>query len=498
MLGALAGVARQIEADAAADRRQVEARDRALRPALARHEKRPARQLEAWMQAIDGEGARTAEQVHTALWSIGVALGVLGACMGATVAAVVFHYDGSRPVNVTWALWIFVAAQGALLLLTTIALAPRRWARWIPPVAALERLLQTVNLGLLWRMVARVLPRGSRDAVETAMASGLRHEHVHGEVYRWRLLRWSQVVALSFQLGVIGTFAIKVGVQDIAFAWSTQVESLARAMPDIVHTLSSPWASLWPQAQPTSELVEATRYARLRGGEFETPDQPDAQTLGQWWPFLMACLLAYGALPRLLTWAYTAWRARDAARWSLARLPDSDFVLGRLNDTRVTTSTHHEDANRDAQEPTLPVAPAELAPHTQQVLINWASAPDGALDVPVALRVAMGGRNSLADDARAAEQVVEAVKSGAAGGVVIGVRAWEAPTEALFDAVRDLRKALDAGPVITLLPLKAQDEPDRSAQWARHAAKLGDPWLRVSSEPGATQGSGDGGRAPQV
>ncbi|MGI9332219.1 MAG: DUF2868 domain-containing protein [Gammaproteobacteria bacterium] len=487
MLGALAGVARQIEVDRSIGVRSLAERDRALRPALARHQGRPARQLDAWMRAIDAEGAATAEQVRAAMWTIGMALSVLGIFIGAGLGAAVFHYDGSRPVNVTLALWVFVAAQGALLLLMMIALLPRPLVRWVAPVAALERLLQSVNLGLLWRAAARVLPAGSRAAVQAAMTSGLRHERIHGEVYRWQLLRWSQVVALSFQLGVTGTFAVKIGVQDIAFAWSTQVESLARGMPRIVNALSSPWARVWPQARPSPELVEATRYARLRGGEFGTQSPPDAETLGQWWPFLMACLIVYGAVPRLLTWSYTAYRARRAAEWSLARLPDADLVLARLNEVEVSTSAEPHGVTLHPNEPATASVPDESLPPAPQAFVNWAAAPDAALPFVVALRVAMGGRNSPEDDERAVAAIAHAVRSGAAGGVVIGVRAWEVPTEALFDAVRALRAALDAGPMVTLLPLQAKGEPDRSVQWATHAARLGDPWLRVLHEPDTAQ-----------
>ena len=484
MLDALAGVAQQIEADRNLEVALLTERDRALRAELARYRNRPAHQLRAWMRKVDGKGAATAEQVHGARWSIGVSLSIVGLCMGFVAAVAVFHYDGTQPVNVTWALGLFVAVQAALLLLMAFALIPRRWILWAPPVAALERLLHRVNLGLLWRVASRVLPPTSRDALAGAMLSSLRHERIHGEVYQWQLLRWSQVVALSFQLGVAGTFAIKVvGLQDIAFAWSTQAEFVARNIPRIVDVLSSLWAQWWPEARPSVEFVEATRYSRLRGGEFASSPKPDATALGQWWPFLMACLITYGVMPRFLTWAYTAHRSRRAAEWSLARLPGVDLVLHRLNEIDVHTGAATAAGSQSVREAAPHATTAPTLPQTPQAFVNWASAPDDELLFPVTMRVDMGGSNTPANDEEAVAAVAEAIKGGVARGVVIGVRAWEAPTESLFDVARALRQALDAGPVITLYPLNIEGEADRSIQWATHAATLGDPWLRVACAP---------------
>ena len=349
------------------------------------------------------------------------------------------------------------------------------------------RLLRAASPGSLWRVTARFVPQEARAALDAALKGSLRHERIHGEVYRWQLMRWSQVIALAFQLGVVSVFAVKVSVHDMAFAWSTQVEPIAERMPKIVSALSAPWARAWPEANPSPDFVTATRYARLRGGEFAQGAAPDAGTLGQWWPFLMACLLAYGVLPRIATWAYCAHRARRAAEWSVVRLPGADAVLQRLNQVQVQTA--HAGAKGGARwsEDTGAMPSASRLPTAPHVFVNWSSAPEHPLPFAAVLEERMGGRNTPEEDDRAMARVTACVKSGKASGVVIGVRAWEAPTEALFDIVRALRAALDAGPVITLLPLTARGEADRTAQWAAHAARVGDPWLRVmgvGDEPG--------------
>lgn len=479
MIEALVNVAAQLDRDAGADPHDLSARDRAVGQDLAALKPRPAQQLAAWANHVaEDREALPGARVTSALWVIALLLVGLGVVLGAAVAAAVFHYDGSRPVNVTRIIWLFVGGQALLLSLMLVAFLPRRLVRTVPPLHAVWQLVSAVNLGSLWRLVVRALPHESRAALDHAVGQGQQHRRLHGEVYRWQVLRWSQAVALGFQVGVAGTFALMVTLEDRAFAWSTQVEAVADAFPGLVHTLATPWGWALPEADPSTPFIERTRYVRFGEGSFETGD-PELAELGRWWPFVMACLLIYGVLPRLLTWLYCVHRSRRATAWAVAHLPGSEAVLARLNGALIKTAIHdHAASSLDAEDP--PALDA-ATPDQPQALINWAgAAEDGhAFGFQAVFVAPAGGACSVQDDQDAIRRAADSVRQGAATGVTVAVRAWEPPTLEVFDLVQALRAELGEGRAITLLAIVRDDESDGSAQWARHAGTVGDPWLKV-------------------
>ncbi len=89
-----------------------------------------------------------------------------------------------------------------------------------------------------------------------------------------------------------------------------------------LHALSTaltwPWHALWPDAVPSLSLVEQTRYFRSAPGTAAAP-----AALGQWWRFLLMCLLVYVLLPRVLSYA---WHRLRLSRMQ-ARLFENDALV---------------------------------------------------------------------------------------------------------------------------------------------------------------------------
>lgn len=103
---------------------------------------------------------------------------------------------------------------------------------------------------------------------------------------------------------------------DLAFGWSSTLIDQAQVVTRITDILATPWQWFWPAAVPSAELVEATRYVRIN------PQAGDTQWAGGWWQFLLASLLVYNLLPRLLLTSVIAFRLRwSGKRMVLVRSP---------------------------------------------------------------------------------------------------------------------------------------------------------------------------------
>jgi hypothetical protein len=126
---------------------------------------------------------------------------------------------------------------------------------------------------------------------------------IYADVERWLLTALTQRAAVAFNLGALAATLYLVTVRALAFAWSTTLEVDPTLMTGFFSAIATPWRWL-PTAVPSRELVAASRY--FPGRSY------DPDLLGDWWPFLVAALVTYGLLPRLLLASYAAYRAHAA------------------------------------------------------------------------------------------------------------------------------------------------------------------------------------------
>lgn len=99
-----------------------------------------------------------------------------------------------------------------------------------------------------------------------------------------------------------------------------------------------------PDAQPSLELIEATRYFRYQVGALPGLTETSPAILGEWWPFLILCLLVYGLVPRVLTLIFTSLRLQRACRHAMLHLPGVQAIFDRLNSQRVETQAEQAEA----------------------------------------------------------------------------------------------------------------------------------------------------------
>jgi hypothetical protein len=480
----------QLARDRDADVAVLERRDRALLAGVA-SASRPAlltRWLERMREAHPGT-VFPGRTISSVLSGIRAVLVIIGFILGWAAASALLRYTGTEPVNV----WDFLLAfVGVQLLLFALLLGS-----FVVPLAAVGKpllgLVRTAVAAAYPRLAARVLGATDERLGEwRAFWHRLRSRRsLYHRLEPWILLAATQAFGVAFNVGAIAGCLRLIVFSDIAFAWSTTLVQLdASRFHALVHALAAPFAWLWPDADPSSALVAATRYSRLEGAYVSAGAGRAArpELVGGWWPFLLACVAFYGLLPRCTTLALSGWRVRRL----LARLPLDDAEVGRV--VRRLSEPHVE--TRSAA-PELPVraGPAAATPPvsardsgTPCMLVLWRDTPaEPDVRAAVARQTgctiasvhAAGGRDyegGKLDWSRIADGV---------GAAVVVAEGWEAPDKAVLRLIADLRRAL--GPRREVIVLLAHVRvgavaPSLASElriWRDGLAPLEDPYLAV-------------------
>ena len=404
---------------------------------------------------------------------------IAGFSFGVATAGAVLHYDGTWPVNVVTALATLVLIQAVLITLSMFLMLPR-----LPGIAAVQDLLQDINPSALIASIYRRLRRQPSDD-----RSLMDFQRVRGpaaaRLVRWQILEWSQLAAMAFNVAAIATLAVLVAFTDLAFGWSTTLQLGSGEALRITDTISMPWRSFWPDAVPSAQLLEQSRFFRLADAR---PVIVSAAELAGWWPFLLAALLFYGLIPRCLLFIFARMRLRASTRRFLLDDPQVQALLDRMRSVHIEPgiADTEENAARDDQRPEAGAAPTATSP---AIAIVWSTsleteAVKGWVSKHLSWRIAdvvtAGGAASLADDAASIESAVEAK----APAMIVLVRAWEAPLLDLRDFLVELRTRAMRGSTIIVAPVGYDGTAATAAQrttWSRWAASIGDPALYVET-----------------
>jgi hypothetical protein len=480
----------QLARDRESDRAELSARDRTLlagdAPAPRSRQALLARWLGSLRAAEPGQ-PHPGRAVEGALKGLRSALVLLGLVLGWGAATALLRYSGGEPVNV----WDFLLAFVGLQLLLFVLLL----ASFFLPIAALGEPL----IGLFRGLVAAVYPRlaaramgwtGGRLAEWQSLWHRLRSRRsLYHQVEPWVLLGLTQAFGVAFNVGALLGCLRLIVFSDIAFSWSTTLVQLdAARFHAILHALAAPFGWLWPDADPSRALVEATRYSRLEGAYVQSGARRAAhpEMVGGYWPFLIGSLAFYGLLPRCVTLAIASIRRNRL----LARLPLDDAettrLLQRLEEPEVETGR----SGSDAPPPPAPSPVAQVAAPagTRCIVVLWRDVPSGKeLEAAIARQTrctvsavhAAGGRDyegDAVDWARLAD---------GSDPLVLVAEGWEAPDRAVLRLISELRRAL--GPRRHLLVLLAQVDgsavrPSPASEvrlWHEGLSRLEDPYLAV-------------------
>ena len=369
-----------------------------------------------------------------------------GAVLGALTMLGLLFYDGGQRINITVILG-FVLLQCLLAAFTSVQ-ALAGWQPWRP---VLNRFAASTPTGVLNRLQPQLMARAA-----------------HGG-------------GVAFGIAGLVTLLVLVVIQDLAFGWSTTLNTDNRSFLGLVQAIATPWHWLWPAAVPDAALVDATRF--FRAGTDSSGVNP--ARLGDWWPFVAMLWLFYVIAPRLVLAGASQLHLRLRARRLLHQHAGMTALHYRMETPSLDTGNAHNDAEHQPDITTH----NQLRPLPESdLVICWAGAgepelPD-ALRGPETLVLRAGGRASLQDDADTLANAAAHLTRITRPAVIVATRSWEPPTGELQDFLEQAREQWPAASHVAIVPLAeaASDEPPshQLQQWLRFAERLGTEFVHVS------------------
>jgi hypothetical protein len=443
--------------------------------------------LRQWLAAVaDPREVSVGRRVSAYYRLAGWILPIVTFIAGAGTAAGLLVYDGRDPVNIMGYLAVLVFLQAALVLLTLVGMLPSTWLGGLLRLSGLTggAGFQSILRELGYRR-AGIASMGATLSFRGRAALGhiAAWQTIYAAVERWLLTALTQRAAVAFNVGALVATIYLVTVRALAFAWSTTLEVDTEQMTRILHAIATPWRWL-EVAVPSHELVEASRY--FPGRSY------DPDLLGDWWLFLVAALVTYGLLPRIVLSFYAAYRAR-AARRALAldhgecaavceRLARPASLWGRP--TEVGTAVTPVSGAVSSSECTLP------ASGTTVRVLRWADAAVSQEDVARVLGEKLGWRLSSLDDVRGDDDPEELRRLARLAEndqpILVVAESFEPPSKNVQRLLKTIRQRAGAQvPLVVGLygdPSNgASPRPDDVRIWRQRIAALGDPWIRVEA-----------------
>jgi hypothetical protein len=222
------------------------------------------------------------------LGTIGTATGIL---LGASVTGALLHYKGSEPVNVAWFLACTLGIPWLILLGAGVVSFLRRTTGALQDFQPLRHLLS----GMAWLCSAglRRLPGEQRERLRARLAILHRKREIYGSLTTWPVVIVTQLVAVGYSLGILGTLLAHVAATDLAFGWQSTLDLSPEVAHRIVSVVATPWSWFAPHAHPNLAQISSSRFAYADG-----ITALDRSALASWWPFLAYAVAFYGLLLR--------------------------------------------------------------------------------------------------------------------------------------------------------------------------------------------------------
>ena len=302
-----------------------------------------------------GAGQRLPGDLFDALtgWA-GRGLFLAGLILGLVAAYSFLAYHGTRPVNVTVFICLFILLQA---LVSSIALTIMSHQ-----AAGRPRRRPALFQALISAGVFKKLDQKFGSTAEGGGGAGLKRfggigallrrvNHAHNGIMFWPFFILSCLFALGVSCGALGGTLFRVAVTDLAFGWQSTLLTSGRQVHELVSWMALPWSWGLPQALPGLEQIEGSRIVLKEGISGLASEH-----LTAWWPFLCMGLLVYGLGFRLLV-AGLAFRCRAKA---LAAVDVSQArfqrLLVRMRSAGMETRVRDWPADR-AVDPPIPPRP---------------------------------------------------------------------------------------------------------------------------------------------
>jgi hypothetical protein len=432
-----------------------------------------------WWRRVRGEQPDAisvlAERLQAVRRRVLILMLLFGALAGSGTTLAVLHYDGTWPVNIVTALAILVLLPLALLILSIVLMFPR-----VPGLRVVQDLVGTLNPATIISSLLRRV-RNFDDPRARAVFWHAARGPTAARFARWQVLVWSQAAAVAFSATVLLVAAALIAFTDLAFGWSTTLSIGPEEALRMTQRLSLPWRELWPEAVPTAELIEQSRFFRLAAAP---PTAVAAAELTGWWPFLLAAIVTYGLLPRMTLLLFAAYRLHRAAGQLLLDDPQVRALLDRMRAPEIQLGSPDLELPARAATVRAAVPPKDLQhalailwsnPISKVLVREWVVQH---LQLGISKEIAAGV--TLSADREALEQAAACRPTS----ILIIVRAWEAPLLDLRDFIVELRGHVGASCSLIVVPVgvdAALATTSQAETWSRWTAQIADPALYVAS-----------------
>jgi len=485
LIGDLIDLNSALKSDRSTDSDEKKQRDRAIGQALQQKRNSPGKQVRGWLDRVrikawKRDGHHAVQLYHV----LCVILVFAGLATGWGLARAVLYYTGSAPINIVNALGLLVLLQILLLLFWLLATIPNR----IPLLGSLQSTLRFLNPGRLTRHLARLFPARSQQSL--SLVWDAEYATVLAPATRWLFSFWSQLFSFCFNIGVLLAAFYMISFSDLAFAWSTTLNMRSTTFQHILSALSWPWHTLFPDAVPSLELVEISRYYRLEEGSLGNASTASelAVQLGQWWPFLITAIICYGLLPRLLTLFISWLRFRHHLEHALPRLAGSPELLARMNSPLISTSAPQPESVAEFDAGSAYGPPESGIYALKCAVIDWSGTGINSESVAKQLQtmgiscqdflMAGGTRTTDQDNA-----TIVSLCNPKPEGVAIIVKSWEPPLLEFLDFLRGIREQCNRQQPIIILLWGDRDSVARRDReiWQLTLRQLKDPDLHIEA-----------------
>lgn len=384
---------------------------------------------------------------------------VAGVVMGAGLAGALLAGHPSEPVNALLFLGATVGLQVALLIALTCGWMLR--ARMRTGVLADAGLFV---MGALGRIASRLDGERRSDIATRWAAVDLRSARL-APLVGTDLLVATQLFAVAFNVGLLAAMLlVYLPFTELRFGWQSTYSFTAAGVEWVVASVAAPWSWLRIVPVPSTADIMATRYTRGQSAA----SLPAAAAIA-WWPFLIAAIVCYGLVLRVLIGLAAAASLRRRLATPPLASPAAAALWRRLTGPLIasdgpTTGLPEPQASerpRAAGAATVLIVDDETAADTESVRSAVARALGAAIERVVVANL---------DDDRLEPSLRDTLAEPADRGIAIAVSARRDPIVAVAAFLRSVVAASRHGADVTLVLVGDGVNDERITIWKRFAA----------------------------
>jgi hypothetical protein len=255
------------------------------------------------------------------------------------------------------------------------------------------------------------------------------NEKFSSDLKKWMFIYRLQLFSLLFSIGLFFGLLFMVATKDIAFSWSTTLSITPAGFQEFLALLSTPWATFFPSAVPSVELVELSQYYRL--GEHLNPEMvQNANKLGGWWQFLALITLFYAIFLRMILLLVSFYFYKKQLDKEFFSIDGVEILLREFQTPYVSTESPNIEKHLEVKEK-VTIQIKEDTHRAYGNILGWNFSDDEVSLINDSKEIkglgvhTAGGSHTYAEDQNIAKEMRQTV--------LLYVKAWEPPTMDFID-----------------------------------------------------------------